>query len=146
MLMDWSSFWVSETRRPRHRATSFGILQNSTPFRRTWKTCGSEASIHQRSQSSRSTVFSRCGRWWSEITSSGRQPAWNWTVFLLSNLSTLAWRVSFGRQPSRWPVWLVDWNELADLPQLQSIKLGDNAFTRCQSVVFESSWTERVAM
>ena len=32
----------------------------------------------------------------------------------------------------------MDWFEFADLPQLQSVTLGNGAFNRVQSVVFES--------
>ena len=32
----------------------------------------------------------------------------------------------------------MDWFELTDLPQLQSLKLGDYAFCRVHTVVFES--------
>ena len=32
----------------------------------------------------------------------------------------------------------MDWFELTDLPQLQSVKLGDWAFNRVHTVVFES--------
>ena len=123
---------------------SFGIWKNSTPFHRMWKTCGSGVSIHRGSRNSRSTGSSHWGHWWLAITSSGRQPAWNWAVSLLCSPLTLEWRVSFGHHPSHWPVWLVRWNELIDLPQLQSVRLRDNAFTYCQSVVFEGNGMERV--
>ena len=32
----------------------------------------------------------------------------------------------------------MDWLEVTDLPQLQSVKLGYSAFKRVQSIVFES--------
>ena len=42
----------------------------------------------------------------------------------------------------RWRVWL-GWDEWIDLPQLQSVTLGNCAFVCCQSVVVESSFVEK---
>ena len=44
--------------------------------------------------------------------------------------------------PSHWLVWLMDWFEFTDLPQLQSLKLGYAAFSYVQSVVFDSDWMD----
>ena len=41
---------------------------------------------------------------------------------------------------SHWLVWLIEWFDYTDLPQLQSVKLGAWAFRYVHSVVFESDW------
>ena len=48
--------------------------------------------------------------------------------------------VSIGHHSSRCLVWLIDQFEFTDLPELQSVKLGNVAFGLCYSVVFESNW------
>ena len=57
----------------------------------------------------------------------------NWIIFLLFNPLLSGSVVSFGLHPSHWLVWLMDWFEVTDLPQLQSVKLGDNAFGNTRS-------------
>ena len=67
----------------------------------------------------------------------------NWAIFLLFNPFIWVDIVSFGLHPSHWLVWLMDWFEFTDLPQLQSVELGCwNAFNRVHSVVFESNWKD----
>ena len=66
----------------------------------------------------------------------------NWTISLLFKPFILVDIVSIGLHPSHWLVWLMDWFEFTDLPQLQSVKLGDSAFWRVHSVVFESDWMD----
>ena len=66
----------------------------------------------------------------------------NWIISLL--FKSLIWViiVSVTLHPSHWLVWLMDWFEFTDLPQLQSVKLGQYAFEYVQSVVFESDWMD----
>ena len=66
----------------------------------------------------------------------------NWTISLLYNPLKSELGVSFGLHHSRWLVWLIDWIEFTDLPQLQSVKLDNAAFCRVYSVVFESDWMD----
>ena len=66
----------------------------------------------------------------------------NWTIYLLFNPLFLVIDVSGMLHPSHWLVWLMDWFEFTDLPQLQSVKLGSEAFRYVHSVVFESDWME----
>ena len=66
----------------------------------------------------------------------------NWAIFLLFNPLILVWIVSYMLHPSHWLVWLMDWFEFTDLPQLQSVKLGKYAFTYVHSIVFESDWMD----
>ena len=61
----------------------------------------------------------------------------NWTISLLFNPLLLVMVVSFWLHPSHWLVWLMDWFEFTDLPQLQSVKLVDYAFQYTES--FEMS-------
>ena len=65
----------------------------------------------------------------------------SWTIFLLFRSSIFRVNtVSFRLHHSHWLVWLIDWFEFTDLPQLQSVNLGGETFYWCQSVVFESNW------
>ena len=64
----------------------------------------------------------------------------NWTIFLLFNPLIWASIVYIMPHHSHWQVWLMDWFEYIDLPQLQSVKLVDSAFFYVHSVVFESDW------
>ena len=66
----------------------------------------------------------------------------NWTISLLFNPLILVVGVSVMLHPSHWLVWLMDWFEFTDLPQLQSLKLGYSAFKRVHSIVFESDWMD----
>ena len=66
----------------------------------------------------------------------------NWTISLLFNQLILVIIVSIMLHPSHWLVWLMDWFEFIDLPQLQSVKLGRLAFAYVQSIVFESDWMD----
>ena len=50
--------------------------------------------------------------------------------------------VSVMLHPSHWLVWLIDWFEFTDLPQLQSVSLGYAAFKYDHSIVFESDWMD----
>ena len=64
----------------------------------------------------------------------------NWTILLLYNPLILVWIVSIGLHHSHWLVWLSEWIELTDLPQLQSVKLSSYTFIDVHSVEFESDW------
>ena len=66
----------------------------------------------------------------------------NWTISLLFNPLTWMSIVSSMLHHSHWLVWLMDWFEFTDLPQLQSVKLGLEAFQSIHSVVFESDWMD----
>ena len=66
----------------------------------------------------------------------------NWTIFLLFNPLILVSTVAVMLHPSHWLVWLMDWFEFTDLPQLQSIRLDSIAFRYVHSVVFESDWMD----
>ena len=66
----------------------------------------------------------------------------NWVISILFNPLIWVRIVSFGLHPSHWLVWLMDWFEFTDLPQLQSLKLGYAAFSYVQSVVFDSDWMD----
>ena len=66
----------------------------------------------------------------------------NWTISLLFNPLIWVMVVSFMLHPSHWLVWLMDWFEFTDLPQLQSVKLGRAAFNLVHSIVFESDWMD----
>ena len=66
----------------------------------------------------------------------------NWIISFLFNPLILVVGVSVGLHPSHWLVWLMDWFEFTDLPQLQSVKLGMYAFWCVHSVVFESDWMD----
>ena len=59
---------------------------------------------------------------------SGKWPHLNWAIFLLFSPLVLVNTVSSMLHHSHWPVWLIGWFELTDLPQLQSVKLGYEAF------------------
>lgn len=140
MPLVWSTIWVLEAKPLRQRAMLLETWQNSTPFHQMWKTCGLAVSMHLRSQRRHSTDFSLWSRWWLATAYSGMLQVWNWTISLLFSPLILEWRVSFGHRPCRWLVGSIGWFEYADLPQLQSVRLSDNAFTYCHSVVFESRW------
>ena len=62
----------------------------------------------------------------------------NWTISLLFNPLILVSTVSIMLHHSHWLVWLSNWFELTDLPQLQSVHLRGWAFRAVHSVVFES--------
>ena len=64
----------------------------------------------------------------------------NWTIFLLFNPFIWVDIVSIMRHPCHWLVRLMDLFELTDLPQLQSVYLGQSAFQCVHSIVFESGW------
>ena len=67
----------------------------------------------------------------------------NWTTSLLFNpLILVVGSVSIMLHHSHWLVWLMDWFEFTDLPQLQSVGLGKYAFACVHSVVFESGWID----
>ena len=66
----------------------------------------------------------------------------NWTISLLYNQLILVWDVSIGLHHSHWLVWLIDWFEFIDLPQLQSVRLARAAFIDVHSAVFESDWMD----
>ena len=66
----------------------------------------------------------------------------NWAISLLFNPLIWVDIVSTMLHPSHWLVWLMDWFEFTDLPQLQSVKLGKYAFWCVHSVVFESDWMD----
>ena len=140
MPLIWNTIWVLEAKPLRQRAMLLETWQNSTPFHQMWKTCGLAVSMHLRSQRRHSTDFSLWSRWWLATAYSGMLQVWNWTISLLFSPLILEWRVSFGHRPCRWLVGSIGWFEYADLPQLQSVRLSDNAFTYCHSVVFESRW------
>ena len=63
-----------------------------------------------------------------------------WGIFLHFNPLSLVGHVSSMLHLSHWLVWLIEWFDWIDLPLLQSVKLGREAFQYCQSVVFESNW------
>ena len=64
----------------------------------------------------------------------------NWIISLLFNPLILVRCVSMMLHHSHWLVWLIDWVEFTDLPQLQSVSLGEMVFCYVHSVVFESNW------
>ena len=67
----------------------------------------------------------------------------NWTISLLFNPLILVIGVSIMLHHSHWLVWLMDWFEFTDLPQLQSVKHGGwYAFQMVHTVVFESDWMD----
>ena len=66
----------------------------------------------------------------------------NCPIFLLFNPLLLMVGVSIMLHHSHWLVWLIDWFEFTDLPQLQSVKFGRSAFYDVHSVVFESDWMD----
>ena len=66
----------------------------------------------------------------------------NWTISLLFSSLILVGIVSIGLHPSHWLVLLMDCFEFTDLPQLQSITLGYDAFYYVHSIVFESDWMD----
>ena len=140
MLPVWSISSVLEANHPLQRVMLWGSQPNWIPFHWTWKTCGLGILIQQGWQTSHSVRFNHCSHWWLGMACSGDWPVLNWDIFLLYNLLILAISVSTGLRPSHWLVWLIDWFELIDLPQLQSVKLGGCAFYSVQSVVFASDW------
>ena len=107
-----------------------------------WKTCGLVVLIHQELQNSHSIHFNHWNHWLLVVICSWKWPGLNWTIFLLFNPLILVWDVSIGLQPSHWLVWLIEWFELLDLPQLQSVKIGQHAFSYVHSAVFESDWMD----
>ena len=66
----------------------------------------------------------------------------NWTISLLFNPLILVTIVSIGLHHSHWLVWLIDWFDFTDLPQLQSVYLGIWAFSQVHSVMFKSDWMD----
>ena len=66
-------------------------------------------------------------------------------TFLRSNQFNWMKTVSCSLLRSRWRVWL-GWDEWIDLPQLQSVTLGNCAFICCQSVVVESNIMEKLRL
>ena len=57
----------------------------------------------------------------------------NWNHFPLSTLLMSSMAPIIESDHSHWLVCLVDWFEFSDLPQLQSVKLGDEAFRNTKS-------------
>ena len=67
-----------------------------------------------------------------------------WTIFLLFKPLILVIIVSIRSHHSHWLVWLMDWFEFTDLPQLQSVTLGESSFYLVHSIVFESDGMDRL--
>ena len=129
-----------ERKHPLQRVMLWGNQLNWVPFRWMWKTYGLNVLIQQGWQTSHSVRFSHCSHWWLGSVYSGDWPVLNWDIFLLYNPYLLTILVSIGVHPSPWLVWLINWIEFIDLPQLQSVTIGYSTFNRVHSVVFESSW------
>ena len=107
-----------------------------------WKIYGLGVLIHQDLQNSHSTDFCHWSHWFLAVTHFGMWHNLNWMISLLFNTLILVSTVSIMLHPSHWLVWLMDWFEFTDLPQLQSVKLGYSAFEYVQSAVFESEWMD----
>ena len=142
MLLVWRLTSLLETRYPLQLVVLLETEHNWIQFHRMWKTCGLVVLIHRGSYNTHSMHFSQYNHWLLVMACSGKWPLLNWATFLLFSPLVLVNPVSIMLHPSHWLVWLIEWIEFIDLPQLQSVKLGYAAFYRCQSVVFESDWMD----
>ena len=140
MLLVWRATYLSERRHHPQRVMLWEREQILIPFHWMWKTCGLVVLIHQELQNSHSIHFSHWDHWLLVMAYSGKWPHLNCPIFLLFNPLKSELGVSVLLNHSHWLVWLVDWFEFTDLPQLQSVKLGEFAFEYVHSVVFESDW------
>ena len=109
-----------------------------------WKICGLGVLIHQGLPSFLSADICHWSHWFLAVTHFGMWHNLNWMVFLPFNPLFLVRTVPVILHPSHWLVWLMDWFEFTDLPKLQSVNLGYDAFAKVHSVVFESDWMDGV--